>query len=85
MEANQVAEVVVSNMDYIKVFAAALALLPVLGIGFGLSSMFSTTLNAISRNPGANDKIFRVTLIGAGFIEALGLMSVLIAILILIL
>lgn len=66
-----------------KDFAAALALLPLFGVAIAMGSMFSSFMEATGRNPSASDKLTTMTYLAAAFIEALGLLSFLIAFMIL--
>lgn len=66
-----------------KLIAAALAVLPILGVGIGLGNFFSSWLNAIARNPDVSGELFSRGIIGAAMIELLGLLSFILALLIL--
>lgn len=52
-----------------------------LGAAIGVSNIFSSLLSSIARNPSASEQMQRVALIGAGLVEAMGLFSFVIAIL----
>ncbi|QEK38512.1 F0F1 ATP synthase subunit C [Candidatus Cytomitobacter primus] len=66
----------------VKMFAAAIALLPLIGVSLGLSRLFSSLFSAISNNPVAKDSMSTLAFVGAGLLESLALLSFIIAILI---
>jgi F-type H+-transporting ATPase subunit c len=53
--------------------AAALALLPLFGVGIGLGNLCSSIISSIARNPSMKDEIFTKGLVCVAFIEILGL------------
>jgi F-type H+-transporting ATPase subunit c len=58
-------------MDYsaLKLLGAGVALIGSLGAGIGLGMIFSAWLNALARNPSAENKYRAVGFIGAAFAE----------------
>ena len=52
-----------------------------LGAGIGVGMIFSALLNSVARNPSAIEQLQRNALIGAGLVEAMGLFSFVIAML----
>lgn len=52
------------------------------GAAIGVSNIFSALLNSIARNPSAAEQMQRMALIGGGLVEAMGLFSFVIAIII---
>lgn len=58
-----------------KLLATALALLPMTGVAIGLGLIGSNLTQAISRNPGATDKITQAGILLAAFTEAIGLFT----------
>ncbi len=58
-----------------KLLAAALALLPMTGVGIGLGMIGANLTQAISRNPGAADKITQAGILLTAFTEAIGLFA----------
>ncbi len=66
----------------IKFFAAAIALLPLIGVASALSKLFSSLFTAIGNNPVAGDKMNTLAFIGAGLLESIALLSFIIAIII---
>ncbi|TAH36057.1 MAG: F0F1 ATP synthase subunit C [Alphaproteobacteria bacterium] len=71
------------DMQAAKMIGAGLAMLGMIGAGIGIGAIFSNFLNAAARNPSAVDQIRVMTFIGAAFAELLGLLSFVIAILLL--
>lgn len=65
-----------------KVFAAALALLPLFGVGLGLGKLFSSFVEAVGRNPGAKKDVFQIGLIGAAMTEAIAIFSLVVSLII---
>jgi F0F1-type ATP synthase membrane subunit c/vacuolar-type H+-ATPase subunit K len=66
-----------------KVFAGALALLPLLGVGMGLGKLFASFVESVGRNPSAKKDIFQVGMIGAAMTEAIAIFSLVVAMIIL--
>lgn len=66
-----------------KLVAAALALLPIFGVGIGLGMIFNAAINAMGRNPQAADTVRMPMLLGFAVTEALGIFALLIAFVIL--
>lgn len=66
----------------IKYIGVGLTSIGMLGAALGVGNIFNALLGAIARNPSASDQLQRSALIGAGFAEAMGLFSFVIAILI---
>ena len=52
-----------------------------LGAAIGVGNIFASLLNSMSRNPSASEQMQKMALIGAGLVEAMGLFSFVIAIL----
>jgi F-type H+-transporting ATPase subunit c len=67
----------------IRYIAAALAALPLLGVALALGRIFGDWLSAIGRNPGASEKMQGVGLLAFALTEAVGLLAVIVAFLIL--
>lgn len=63
-------------------FAAALALLPMFGVGLALGKLFSSYVESVGRNPGAKKDLQQAALLGGALTEALGLFAWLIGLLI---
>lgn len=67
----------------LKKVAAALAALPLAGVGLAVGKVFCSVVEAVSRNPSAQDKIFTIGILGAALTEAIGLFALLVVFLIL--
>ena len=62
-----------------KYIAIGLMSLGMVGAALGVGNIFSSLLNAIARNPAQENKLFVRAIIGAGMAEAMGLFSLIIA------
>ena len=69
--------------EAVKYFAIAFTVLGMVGSALGVSWVFCTLLNSIARNPSADTQLLKGAFVGAGLVEAMGLFSFLIAILLL--
>lgn len=67
-----------SSLKYIGVGLMAFGML---GSALGVGSIFNSLLNSIARNPSASDRLQRMALVGSGLVEAMGLFSFVIAML----
>lgn len=61
------------ELEAARVIAAAIALLPILGVGLGLGNIFGSYFKGVSRNPEAQDKIKTDLLFGFAVTEALAI------------
>lgn len=70
-------------MEYaaLKYLGAGLMAFGMLGAAIGVGSIFSAMLNGIARNPGAEPQLSKYVYVGAGLAEAMGLFSLVIALL----
>ena len=66
-----------------KLIGAGLAVLPLLGVGIGLGMLFSSIINAISRNPSVADAVKSAGLFYFALLEAIALFALVIALLLL--
>jgi F-type H+-transporting ATPase subunit c len=66
-----------------KFIGAGLATIGVTGAGIGTGSVFSSSINAVSRNPHKEDRLIQLTLLGFALTEAMGLLAIMMAFLIL--
>ncbi len=66
-----------------KMIGAAIAVLPLLGVGIGLSWLFTSIINAIARNPSVTETVKSSGLLYFALIEAIALFALVIALLIL--
>jgi len=71
------------ELEAIKLLAAALALLPILGVGIGLGMVFSSYNNAVGRNPNATEMLDKKFFLTFAFTEALAIFALLISLIIL--
>lgn len=67
----------------LKFIAIGLMAFGMLGAGIGVGNIFASLLNSVSRNPSASDQLQRMAIIGAGLVEAMGLLSFVLAMLLL--
>lgn len=65
----------------LKYIAIGLMSIAMLGAAIGVSNIFASLINAISRNPSVEDKVSKYALIGAGMTEAIGLFALVISLL----
>jgi len=70
-------------MESLKYIGIGLSALSMIGAAVGICGIFSSLLDAIARNPSAEDKLTKNALVGAGLVEVLGLFGFVIAILLL--
>ncbi|QQR69142.1 MAG: F0F1 ATP synthase subunit C [Alphaproteobacteria bacterium] len=66
-----------------KYLAAALALLPVFGVGLALGNLANAWLTAIARNPSAASQLRPVAFLTLGMTEALALFALAVSIILL--
>lgn len=66
-----------------KSIGAGLATIGVIGAGAGIGIVFAGLVIALSRNPGKEAKLVQLTLLGFALAEAMGLLAIMMAFLIL--
>jgi F-type H+-transporting ATPase subunit c len=66
-----------------RFLAAALAAIPLFGVAIALGRIFGDWLTSVGRNPGAADKMQGVGLLAFALTEAVGLLAIIVAFLIL--
>lgn len=66
-----------------KIVGAGLATIGVAGAGAGVGSLFGAFLMAFSRNPGIESSLFRYAIIGFALTEAVALLALMMAFLLL--
>jgi F-type H+-transporting ATPase subunit c len=66
-----------------KLIAAAIAVLPLFGVGLGLGNLFAAWISAVGRNPEAAPGLRQVGFLAFALTEAIGLFALVIAFLIL--
>jgi F-type H+-transporting ATPase subunit c len=71
------------EIEAAKLIAAALALLPLAGVGIGLGHIFSSYNTAVGRNPGAADLLDKKFFLTFALTEALAIFALVISLVIL--
>ncbi len=71
------------ELESAKLIAAALALLPILGVGLALGNIFSSYNEAVGRNPSASDILEKKFFISFALTEALAIFALGVSLLIL--
>lgn len=71
------------EMEAAKLIAAAIALLPMAGVGVGLGMIFSSYNEAIGRNPSAAELLEKKFLITFALTEALAIFALVVSLMIL--
>ena len=66
-----------------KAFAAAIASLSLGLVGLAVGKIFTTLIDAISRNPSVRDKVYNIGILGFALTEAVALFALLVVFLIL--
>jgi F-type H+-transporting ATPase subunit c len=66
-----------------KAVGAGLATIGVVGAGAGIGIVFAGLLHAFSRNPGREARLMQMALLGFALTEAMGLLAIMMAFLIL--
>lgn len=69
------------DMVSLKFIGIGLMAIGMFGAALGVGNIFSSLLSSIARNPSASEELQRMALIGAGLVEAMGLFSFVIAML----
>lgn len=69
--------------EALKYVGVGLTAFGMLGAAIGVGNIFSAMLNGVARNPGAEPKLAKYVYVGAGLSEAMGLFSLVLALLIL--
>ncbi len=67
------------DLQAAKLLAAALALLPLLGVGIGLGLIFSSYNEAVGRNPGAMELLDKKFFLTFALTEALAIFALLVS------
>lgn len=63
------------EVEAAKLIAAAIALLPMAGVGIGMGMIFAAYNEAVGRNPTATDKLDQKFFISAALTEAIALIA----------
>lgn len=70
------------EMEALKFIGMGLAALGMLGAAIGAGIIFGNAAQGMARNPGAEDKIRKIAILGAVFAEFMGLLSFVLGIMI---
>jgi F-type H+-transporting ATPase subunit c len=73
----------ISIMTAAKSMGAGLATIGVVGAGAGIGIVFAGLVLGVSRNPGKEARLIQLTLLGFALAEAMGLLAIMMAFLIL--
>lgn len=60
-----------------------MATIGVVGAGVGIGLVFGSLIEAVSRNPSVDSRLMQLTILGFALVEAMGLLAVMMAFLIL--
>jgi F-type H+-transporting ATPase subunit c len=71
------------DMEGLKYLGAGLTALGMLGTALGVANIFVALINGIARNPSAEPKLAKYYLLGAALTEFMGLLSFVVAALLL--
>lgn len=71
------------ELEAVKLLAAAIALLPIFGVGIGLGMIFSSYNEAVGRNPNAMELLNKKFFLTFALTEALAIFVLLISLIIL--
>jgi len=72
-------------LDAFKMVGAGLATIGLVGAGVGVGIVFGSYIMAVARNPQLEQKLFRYAILGFALTEAVGLLALMMAFLILLL
>jgi len=73
----------ISLVSASKFIGAGLATSGVIGAGAGIGIIFAGLLNGVSRNPSKEARLLQLTILGFALAEAMGLLAIMMAFLIL--
>ena len=71
------------ELESAKLIAAALALLPMFGVGIGLGMIFSSYNNAVGRNPASAETLDKKFFLTFALTEALAIFALVVSLIIL--
>ena len=66
-----------------KLIGAAIAILPLYGVGLAIGNIFSSLVESIARNPSARNDVFGIGILGFALTEAIALFALVVALLLL--
>jgi F0F1-type ATP synthase membrane subunit c/vacuolar-type H+-ATPase subunit K len=72
-----------TRLQSFKMVGAGLATISLIGAGAGVGIVFGSFMNAVSRNPSLREELFRNAILGFALTEAVGLLGLMMAFLIL--
>jgi len=70
-------------IEHGKLVGSGLATIGLVGAGVGVGVVFGSLVNSLARNPNESDTLFRNALLGFALTEAVGLLALMMAFLIL--
>lgn len=71
------------DIAFFKLLGAGAATIGLAGAGVGVGFVFGSLLTAVARNPFLRDELFRLAILGFALTEAVGLLALMMAFLIL--
>lgn len=71
------------ELEAARLFAAALALLPIAGVGIGLGNIFSSYNDAVGRNPSSSEFLEKKFFLTFALTEALAIFALVVSLIIL--
>jgi F-type H+-transporting ATPase subunit c len=71
------------KLAYFKVIGAGMATIGLVGAGAGVGIVFGSLISAVARNPQLEQRLFRFAILGFALTEAVGLLALMMAFLIL--
>lgn len=71
------------ELEAVKLIAAAIALLPMLGVGIGLGHIFASYNEAVGRNPSAAELLDKKYFLAFALTEALAIFALVVSLIIL--
>jgi len=71
------------DLEGIKILGAGLATISLVGAGAGVGIVFGSLLNSVARNPFLKNELFQLAILGFALTEAVGLLGLMMAFLLL--
>lgn len=71
------------ELESVKLLAAAIALLPMIGVGIGLGMIFSSYNNAVGRNPSSAEMLDKKFFLSFALTEAIAIFALVVCFIIL--
>ena len=66
-----------------KLIGAGIAVIALAGVGVGIGNIFASLISSIARTPAARDEVFGIGILGFALTEAVALLALVIALLLL--